>query len=213
MKNAQIEKTVPSLGASPVSELDAAVEEPEVEVNVTPVKVSIKSVPETEAVQPVAVFKNDFVGCWAWSNGAMITVKKNGYATNGFAPGPWVTQGNQQYRIEWPDLVSSVNLAAGGTKMIEKNLFGESGGQRVSGATTGFSGSWLLDNGATAHADSNGNYTIGPLQGTWRSESGSNRFEIAWPLVDQITLATDGTSLSGANQFGRFTATKRASCK
>jgi hypothetical protein len=188
----------------------------EIEVNPTPVKVSVKPLPDTKVVQPVAVLvavlKDDLVGCWAWSNGAVITVKKNGYAHNGFMPGPWKAVENNKYHIEWSDLVSTVSLTSDGTKMIEKSEFGEGGGRRVSGVVTDFSGSWLLDNGATTIAASDGTYSIGPLQGTWRAKSGSDKFEIVWPILDKIIVASDGDSLSGANQFGTFTATRRASC-
>ena len=176
------------------------------------------TVPETQdnaasealaAVDAVAEPRTgSLLGCWAWSNGASITVLDNGQAHNGIAPAPWMTTEGQNYEIQWPDLVANITVEADGAAMSEESLFGNLTGQRVSGSGHNFEGVWQLDNGATAVAAADGSYRIGEYSGTWHATSGSRRFEVRWPVHDKITVSADGQSLTGSNQFGQFTARK-----
>ncbi len=149
------------------------------------------------------------IGCWAWSNGAAITVLDNGQAHNGMAPAPWTAKSASDFEIVWPDFVATITLTPDGATMNEQSLFGHLTGQRTGGSGGTFEGVWQLSNGATAIAASDGSYQIGAFRGSWRKASGARRFEVHWPVHDTITLDADGQSLAGSNQFGTFTATRR----
>ena len=166
--------------------------------------------PDLPAAPRTDNIDQSLVGCWAWSNGASITVRADGQAHNGIVAAPWTSIGERRFEITWPDLVTNISVTADGTRMTEESLFGTSGGTRVTGAADSFEGSWRLDNGAVATAAADGSYAVAHLRGTWQSAPGARRYNVSWPLVDTITVSPDGQRLEGANQIGAFTATKKA---
>ena len=89
----------------------------------------------------------------------------------------------------------------------ESNLPVESVANPVTAALVGC---WQWSNGARIIIDEEGVATNGPVRGQWRSLGAADRFEIAWPPIeDTITLSSNGRSFDGVGAFGiRFSATR-----
>ncbi len=152
------------------------------------------------------------LGCWQWSNSMLITVNAGGTANNGFASGPWSAGGNNSYAIRWPDFIGKVTLSPDGQTLTSVDALGaRSSAERLDGSVTSLIGSWRWDNGGIVAVSPDGSVSAGDFKGAW---SGAARnYQIAWPIIDAITVSDDGKRLSGSNQFGSFTAQKQATCE
>lgn len=161
---------------------------------------------------PAAVpAQHALVGCWRWSNGSLIIVDADGFASNGAVRAPWAANADGSFEIDWPDLTGSVTLSSDGQSLDALDSLGVgSTAQRFQGSADGFVGKWRWDNGGVVDIEANGAMSLGNLQGTW---SGSGRdYRMVWPLIDEGTVSLDGNSLSGRNQYGQFRADKQINC-
>ncbi len=169
-----------------------------------PARVANTSTPTEIAVAPL-------VGCWQWSNGMTIDVDAGGTAKNGFASGSWFENGGS-YVIRWPDFTGSVTLSTDGQALDGIDAIGtRSSARRLNGPATSFMGAWQWDNGGVVTVSPDGTMSAGHLAGSW-SGTGKN-YQTVWPIVDSIAVSSDGTSLTGQNQFGAFNATRQSSCR
>ncbi len=152
------------------------------------------------------------VGCWQWSNDMRIVVSENKIANNGYGTGPWIATEENQFGIEWPDWTAKVTLSPDGQTLRSLDMFGvESSAARVQGDPNDFVGIWQWENGGAVNIAPEGQMTLAFYSGRW-SKQGQD-YQIAWPIHDEIVVATDGNSLSGQNQFGTFTATRDFDCR
>ncbi len=151
------------------------------------------------------------VGCWRWSNGFTIVVNVDGSASNGFGIGRWTSGRDNRYEVDWPDIIGVVTLAQNGLTLDALDSLGvRSTATRLQGASDGFVGIWRWDNGSIVTVSDDGSISLGHLRGTWLRQG--ERFELTWPLDDEIYVAEGGNSLHGQNQFGAFTATRMETC-
>ncbi len=103
-------------------------------------------------------------------------------------------------------------MSADGSALSGTNNFGfPVSAARKSGKAPGVVGGWLWSSGVTMDIRSDSSISGGVFRGTW-SKAGNN-WVFEWPLVDTVSLAADGLSLSTKNQFGLATAKRDASCK
>ncbi|HHJ15680.1 MAG TPA: hypothetical protein ENJ80_03185 [Gammaproteobacteria bacterium] len=152
-------------------------------------------------------------GCWNWSNGAHIVIDAEGIARNGPFSGTWKTADGtgKNYTITWPSFIDTLTLSADGSTLSGTNNFGiPVSATRKSGNVPGVTGSWLWNTGITVTIRSDASINGGAFSGTW--SSANNKWIFEWPLVDTISLAADGDSLSWRNQFGAATAKRDAGC-
>lgn len=153
-------------------------------------------------------------GCWNWSNGAHIVVDAEGTVRNGLFSGTWKADDEAagRYTITWPSFVDTLTLSADGSTLSGTNNFGiPISATRKSGTAPGVEGSWLWSSGVTMTIRPDASISGGVFSGTWNKADSKWIFE--WPLVDAISLAADGRSLSLKNQFGAATAKRDASCE
>lgn len=192
--------------ADEVAEVVLPAEEIEEVVEVVEVALIEPTIPPPEASQAKSL-----VGCWQWSNGLPIKVEANGTASHPAAIAQWKANSATEFEIDWPDFFGHVTLAADGNSLEGIDSIGiETTAQRLNGAAGSFAGVWQWSNGGVVTVAPDGAMSVGPLQGSWIKEGA--RYKVVWPILDKITVAANGKSLYGQNQFGTFTASKSASC-
>ena len=153
-------------------------------------------------------------GCWNWSNGAYIVIDAQGVARNGPFSGTWkaVNEADRNYTLTWPSFVDTLTLSADGSTLSGTNNYGlPVSATRKSGDAAGVEGAWLWNSGVTMIVRPDASISGGAFSGSWRKADSKWVFE--WPMVDDISLAADGLSLSTRNQFGVATAKRDANCE
>jgi len=161
-----------------------------------------------------SVTNSQLVGCWNWSNGPHIVINKDGSVRNGAVNATWkyINKVKNIYSITWPSVADSLSLIKNGTQLYGINNLGfPILATRKSGTSSSLVGTWLWSNNITAHINSNNTVVAGHLKGTWH-QSGKN-WIIEWPIIDNIVVAKDGSSLTVKNQFGAVTAKRDVNCK
>ncbi|HHJ17499.1 MAG TPA: hypothetical protein ENJ80_12455 [Gammaproteobacteria bacterium] len=174
---------------------------------------SVTKPQEAKASAPVKKPTPALAGCWRWSNGPYIVVKKDGSVLNGVIPGSWKTVDEKggRYSIAWPSITDTLTLSENGSGLSGTNIFGMPvSAKRVSGDSGGLEGQWLWMNGIQVAIAADKTVAGGPFKGLWRKSGQS--YVIEWPIIDDIHMAKNQASLQGRNQFGEFAAERDSSC-
>ena len=182
----------------------------------TPAQRRTQSVTKPQEAKPSAPGKKPariLAGCWRWSNGAYIVVKKDGSLLNGIIPGSWKTVDEKggRYSITWPPITDTLALSKDGSALSGVNIFGMPvSAKRVSGDSGGLEGQWLWMNGIQVAIATDKTVVGGSFKGSWHKSGQS--YVIEWPIIDDIRLSGNQASLKGRNQFGEFTAERDSAC-
>ena len=174
---------------------------------------------------------NPIVGCFQWINGGEVVVLPNNKAVGGPFIASWqtVNAAQRMYAITWPQPVTSkLTISADQRSLSGTNQYGGTDtATRISGSN-GLVGTWnwvdVVTSKVTVTSNSSSNsagaFTAvssnAAWHGKWQATAGATRsYTLTFsdlPL-DKLTLAADGSRLSGADQYGlAISGTRAAAC-
>jgi hypothetical protein len=206
---------------SPPPPVETHVPAPPVETRVPAPPLPVPPRPEPSAADGPSLAKNasgepqGLTGCWSYKTflPLLITITADGRVT-GFLDGArWVRSGGQ-YVITWPRSVDTLTLSADGLTLAGTNNYGGPDvlGRRGSGDPRSLTGSWQWSNGQPTTFRDDGGVSNGPVPGRWTKVASTIRIVWEFAFVDQLTLAPDGGSIAGKNQFGVSVSGVRVPC-
>ncbi len=157
------------------------------------------------------------VGCYQWFNHTTVTIASDGSVIDGPFTAHWqlVSAESREYLIRWPKATDTVTIAR-----MQKNLKGANQfgfpvlGTRLEGGN-GLVGTWRWTNGVRLTVSPDGTFSAATFHGTWRGVDATRGiYALTWPEpVDSITLSSDGSHVSGQNQYGvAVSGTKTEPC-
>jgi hypothetical protein len=152
-------------------------------------------------------------GCWVY-NTLNLTIHDDGRVTGFSEGGKWSRIGDDRYLLTGPPSIDALTLSTdGGTLRGSNNYWGPLSAQRISGTAQSVVGAWKWPNGATTALGQDCEAQNGPLSGKWTQHPG-NAIRIVWNFffTDDVTLSSDGQSLSGKNMQGAPVGGKRVPC-
>jgi Domain of unknown function (DUF4189) len=162
---------------------------------------------------------NTFAGCYRWSNGGEVVIQPNHTAVAGPFSGTWALANTSQrtYTVTWSQaVVSKVTISADQRSLRGGNQYGGiDSATRIAGSS-GLVGRWRWsDSGTTSTVtvSSNGTFSVvasnATWHGTWRPVTGvqgSYALTVSDTPKANLKLAADGSSVSGADQYGNATS-------
>lgn len=162
--------------------------------------------PETAPPTPAVSATDPIVGCYRWFNNAPVVIHADGTVIGGPFTGHWrvVNASRHAYTFTWPAATDTVTVAPDQRSLSGGNQYGyPTSGTRMSGSA-GIVGAWRWANGWTVTMLSNGELSAATFRGRWQPiDASRGMYKLIWPgPVDSVTLAGNGSSVSGANQYG-----------
>lgn len=165
-----------------------------------------------------------FVGCFRWFNGVPVQIHTDHTVLAGPFTAHWQTVNAAQlkYTITWPQAaVSTETLSADGKSLSGGNQYGGVDKATRSTGSSSLVGTWtwvdVLTSTVIVKADGTWIATAAGVSwhGTWKAASGSAKTFVLTASdlpKDQLTLAADGTHISGVDQYGLKISALRQLC-
>jgi hypothetical protein len=110
----------------------------------------------------------------------------------------------RNYTFTWPEATDTVIIAPDQQSLNGANQYGyPASGTRMAGSA-GLVGVWRWPNGVPVTVLANGTFTAATFHGRWQAtDAAHGTYTLTWPNpVDSVTLSSDGSRISGANQYG-----------
>jgi hypothetical protein len=168
--------------------------------------------PEVE--QPQAAGDDPIVGCYQWFNGGGVAIRADHTVQGGPFTGSWqlLDAPQRSYLITWPQPTTSlVKISADQRSLAGENQYGGKDVATRLAGTYGLVGTWrwfdMVPSTVVVNSDGTWSAISSSLtwSGTWHAAMGSfGTYTMTASDVpkDKLTLASDGSRLSGADQYG-----------
>jgi eukaryotic-like serine/threonine-protein kinase len=181
--------------------------------------------PENVNPPPPVADDNPIVGCYQWFNGGGVAIRADHTVQGGPFMGNWesLNPSARTYLITWGQGVTSyVKIADDQLSLAGGNQYGgKDAATRVAGSS-GLVGTWnwldVISSTVTVNPDGTWRAVAPNAQwgGTWQAGAGSSgtyTMTSSDLLKDRLTLSSDGSRLSGADQLGiAISGTKTGPC-
>jgi len=148
-----------------------------------------------------------------------VVIHADGTMVGGPFTGHWrlMTASSTQrtYTFTWPEATDTVTISPDQQSLSGANQYGyPTSGTRI-GGSYGLIGVWRWPNGVPVTVLANGTFTAATFHGRWQATDVLRGiYTLTWPNpVDSVALSSDGTRISGANQYGvAISGVKTAPC-
>jgi serine/threonine protein kinase len=167
-----------------------------------------------EVDRPQVAGDDPIAGCYQWFNGGAVAIRADHTVQGGPFTGSWqlLDAAQRSYLIRWPQpTTSSVKLSADQRSLAGENQYGGKDVATRLAGSYGLVGTWrwfdMVPSTVVVNSDGTWSAMSSSLtwDGTWHADMGSfGTYTMTASDVpkDKLTLASDGSRLSGADQYG-----------
>jgi hypothetical protein len=160
----------------------------------------------TNRSQPAKDATAGIIGCYHWFNNQPVVIHGDGTITGGPFTGRWqlISSASRTYTFTWPKATDTVSVAPNQQSLNGGNQYGFQTSATRMTAGTGLVGTWRWPNGVPVVVFPDGTFSAGTFRGTWKVADGARGvYTLTWPNpVDRVALSSDGSRISGSNQYG-----------